>query len=237
MSFSIPIIPPSPGVPRERISDFPDVVYEELEKQVKPIDSELYSYMVNAPKDLYTLDLVVRSMISVGAYPYRKKIALMKKAFSESGQALSEISSFLYVDREYLPSSYGTSSLKMGDVVDPVDPDAPPVPPELMQEEIRRRIRWEKAWKEYIIEFRKRLPLDLGTRVDLTVFPCDLSSEVPIPRISPRLRLPTGDYLEPVVGTKRILPVSEDKKDEAMKFPWWIVAVVGAVALFFFVKD
>jgi hypothetical protein len=228
------LIPPPPGEWREKISDFPAAVYDELEKHVKPIDSKLYSYMIKASKDLYTLNFVGKSIISVGAYPYRRKIEEMKKAFSEGGQALSRLSPFFQVKVEYLPSSYRENVFIMGDLLDPVDPDAPLVPPELMRKEIERRTRWENAWRKYMSEFREKIPTGW---IDLNGFPCDLSPMAPIPKISPRLRLPSGEYLEPVISAAGTLPVSEEKKEEKEKFPWWAVALIGVVVVFFIMRD
>jgi hypothetical protein len=76
------------------LDDFPNVVYEELERQVKSIDPELYQYMVDVPKNSYTLDIVIKSMISVGSYPYARKIQEMKKAFLGGVDALSSLTPF-----------------------------------------------------------------------------------------------------------------------------------------------
>jgi hypothetical protein len=190
---------------RWKISDFPDVVYEELERQVKPIDSELYLYMTNAPKDLITLETIINSIISVGSYPHVRKVNAMKEAFSEGGKALSKLSPFFNVRYNRLPS-YGTRTLLLGDAVDPEDPAAPSVPLELAQAEIERRQRWKKAWLDYISNFRRRLLPEIEKKI-FVYFSCELPTEKVKPKISPRLRLPTGEYLEPVTVTGTILPV------------------------------
>lgn len=241
-----------------QLRDFPDVVYEALETQVKPIDPDLYLYMANAPRDLITLDTIVKSIISVGSYPHVRKVNAMKEAFYKGGQALSKLSPFFNVREEQI-SVPGTRMLWFGDSIDPEDPTAPSVPPELEQAEMERRKRWENAWLDYITKFKKRLPPELEKKI-FVYFSCELPTRKVKPKISPRLRLPSGEYLEPVTVTGTILPVGpvapqpeepgapiagvvpvseekkDEKKDEKKKFPWWIVVVIGAVAMLFFMK-
>jgi len=251
------------GLPKwVELGDFPNVVYEELERQVKPIDPELYQYMVNVPKNSYTLDIVIKSMISVGSYPYARKIQEMKKAFLGGVDALSSLTPFfdarykslpspgtrtLFFDARYksLPSP-GTRTLIL-EPIDPEEPDAPLVPPELEKDENERRYRWARAWLEYARRFERRLLTELGKDM-YVAFSCDLPYGEVKPKISPRLRLPTGEYLVPVVRTNTVspvgptpsvtgdttVPVSEDKKDEKKAFPWWIVIVVGVIAMLIF---
>ena len=203
------------------LGDFPNVVYEELERQVKPIDPELYQYMVNVPKNSYTLDIVIKSMISVGSYPYARKIQEMKKAFLGGVDALSSLTRFFYARYKSLPSSGAYTlffdaryeSLPSPDTrtlilepIDPEEPDAPLVPPELEKDENERRYRWARAWLEYARRFERRLFTELGKDM-YVVFSCDLPYGKVKPKISPRLRLPSGEYLEPVTVTATILPV------------------------------
>jgi len=105
------------GLPKwVELGDFPNVVYEELERQVKPIDPELYQYMVNVPKNSYTLDIVIKSMISVGSYPYARKIQEMKKAFLGGVDALSSLTRFFMQDiKAYLLLAH-THSFLMQDM-------------------------------------------------------------------------------------------------------------------------
>jgi len=233
------------------LGDFPNVVYEELERQVKPIDPELYQYMVNVPKNSYTLDIVIKSMISVGSYPYARKIQEMKKAFLGGVDALSSLTPFFDARYKSLPSS-GTRTLFFDaryeslpspdtrtlilEPIDPEEPDAPLVPPELEKDENERRYRWARAWLEYARRFERRLFTELGKDM-YVAFSCDLPYGKVKPKISPRLRLPSGEYLEPVISAAGTLPVSEEKKEEKEKFPWWAVALIGVVVVFFIMRD
>jgi hypothetical protein len=186
------------------LGDFPNVVYEELERQVKSIDPELYQYMVNVPKNSYTLDIVIKSMISVGSYPHARKIQEMKKAFLGGVDALSSLAPFFEPRYKRLPVS-GTRTLIL-EPTDPEEPDAPLVPPELEKVENERRYRWARAWLEYARSFERRLLTELGKGM-YVAFSCDLPHGKVKPKISPRLRLPSGEYLEPVTVTGTIFPV------------------------------
>jgi len=121
------------------------------------------------------------------------------------------------------------------------------IPPELEKDENERRYCWARAWLEYARRFERRLLTELGKDM-YVAFSCDLPYGEVKPKISPRLRLPTGEYLDPVVRTNTVspvgptpsvtddttVPVSEDKKDEKKAFPWRIVIVVGVIALLIF---
>jgi hypothetical protein len=251
---------PAANYAEQLIGDFPAVVYEELEKHVKPIDPELYMYMVNAAKTLSNLRVVLRAMISVGSYPYRKKIEEMKYAFASGGEVLSRISSFLDVKREFqgCPGSRCVREVSF----DPADPDASPLPPELVKKEEERRQYWAKEWLIYVNDLRKKLIANLGKDLNIN-FSCDLPfASTPLKviefKISPRLRLPSGEYLEPVTVSSTISPVApitpqpvqpssvapvtsqpqllQPVAEEKKSFPWWFVAVIGVVGLFFIMK-
>jgi len=131
---------------------------------------------------------------------------------------------------------------------DPDDPDAEGVTRKGIEFEKGRRQYWRNEWEKYLADLKRRT--GLSGRFE---FLCDLPSRnYGLITISPYLRLPSGDYLapngevvkSPASSSGDVKPIAEDKKDgraeektEEKKFPWWIVAVIGAVAALLLMKD
>jgi hypothetical protein len=223
---------------------------EFFEKQVGAIDSELLSLFKRWRPEFSAYSAIA---ISVGSYPRREKIEGLKNALREAlaSSYPYTLDTFRKITRLLWGRIPKTSEIPPlveeyeGPLDDPYDPDAPILPSILVQAERERRLRWRDAWREYTMRL-----LGSPEKAMFIMFELPTSPRARY-KISPRLRLPTGEYLEPVVRTNTVspvgptpsvtddatVPVSEDKKDEKKAFPWWVVIVIGIVALFFFMKD
>jgi hypothetical protein len=226
---------------------------QELEKHIGSIDSELLRLI----KEWYpTTPSVLKFLTSVGAYPSKTKIKALKEALTapdrHSDQGFMRITKILLgkVRRrprgEYELAVY--PPIVRWDKDDPLDPDAEGVTRQEIEFEKGRRQRWRKEWEDYLADLKRRSGLSF--RFD---FLCDLpSGDYGLITISPYLRLPSGDYLapngeivkSPASSSGEVNPIAgdetEDKKDgkkEEKKFPWWIVAVIGAVAALLLMKN
>jgi hypothetical protein len=248
----------------------------EFKRQIDSIDPELSLLVLNwCPT---TISLIM-FLTSIAAYPSRKKIeqlkAVLKTPDNHSDDACRAITKILLgripyvVTRMYVryvrrddpsdiarmivgmpaPQILGKWEYDQEATNDPDDPDAPLLPPSLVSAELERRQQWKSKWEVYLESLKRRYS---------NLFSDDLKFDSDLPtvsygsiRISPRLRLPSGEYLEPVVRANTVspvgptpsvandttVPVSEEKKDEKKAFPWWIVIVIGVVVLFFIMKD
>jgi hypothetical protein len=248
----------------------------EFKRQIDSIDPELSLLVLNWCPTALSL---ITFLTSIAAYPSRKKIeqlkAVLKAPDNHSDDACRAITKILLgripyvITRMYVryvrhddpsdialmiagmpaPQILGKWEYDQEATNDPDDPDAPLLPPSLVSAELERRQQWKSKWEVYLAFLKRRYS---------NLFEGNLKFDSDLPtvsygsiRISPRLRLPTGEYLEPVVRTNTVspvgptpsvtddatVPVSEDKKDEKKAFPWWIMIVIGIVALFFFMKD
>jgi len=248
----------------------------EFKRQIDSIDPELSLLVLNwCPT---TISLIM-FLTSIAAYPSRKKIeqlkAILKTPDNHSDDACRAITKILLgripyvITRMYVrylhrddpsdikhmiagmpePEILGKWEYDQEATNDPDDPDAPLLPPSLVSDELERRQQWKSKWEVYLASLKRRYSNLFKNNIK---FYSDLPTvSYGYIRISPRLRLPTGEYLDPVVRTNTVspvgptpsvtddttVPVSEDKKDEKKAFPWWLVIVIGVVALFFFMKD
>jgi hypothetical protein len=243
----------------------------DLKRQIDSIDPELSKLILDwRPSP----DSLLKFLTSVGGYPSRKKIeqlkAVLKSPDKYSDDARRRITEILLGRVPYVitrtrwfrrndppdiahlfagvpaPEILGRWEYNQEATNDPDDPDAPPLPSSLVSAEIERRQLWKRKWEEYLALLKRRYS---------NLFSEDLKFDSDLPtisygtiRISPRLRLPSGEYLEPVVRGGTTVPsqpatpgttvlVSEDKKDEKKAFPWWVIAVIVVAVLFFFMKD
>jgi hypothetical protein len=209
-------------------------------------------------------------LTSVGAYPRKEKIRALKEALTapdrHSDQNFMRITKILLGKVHRRPHRYegpqlftrcgsGTRCLVIDDwpltspsedwmYEDPIDSDAEGVSRKGVAFEKGRRQYWRNEWERYLADLKRRSGVTGSFE-----FLCDLhSGENVLITISPYLRLPSGEYLDPegriieppAISGGDVKPIAEDKKDgktEEKKFPWWIVVVIGAVAMLLLMKD
>jgi hypothetical protein len=227
---------------------------QELERHIGSIDAELLRLILDWEP---TARSMLTFLTSVGSYPSRTKIRALKEALTapdryseENFMRITKI--LLGSERGWVRSEYGPNDAyltvvdyeKWVNMRDPIDPDAKGVTRKGIGIEKERRQRWKKAWKEYLLDLKRRSGLLFNF-----VFLCDLpSGDYGLITISPYLRLPSGEYLapngeivkSPASSGSDVKPIAEDNKDEKgekKKFPWWVVIVVAIVALFFMTKN
>jgi hypothetical protein len=233
----------------------------EIKQQLDRIDPELSRLIFDWKPRFVSL---LKFYMSVASYPYRKKIeqlkAILKSPDSYSVDSLRAVTKILlgripysiiraYVSSSPFPFAGGMSAPEITlyeteASEDPNDPDAPILPPSLLIAEMERRQRWRAAWERELSYLKQKYSYVLDSDFKFwTDLPTSSSALI---RTSPRLRLPSGEYLEPVTGTissvapvtpQPLQPVAEEKKEEKKSFPWWIVVVIGVMALFFIMKD
>jgi hypothetical protein len=227
---------------------------QEFERHIGSIDAELLRLILDWNP---TSNSMLTFLTSVGSYPSREKIRALKEALTApdrySKENFMRITKILLGNvrgwrrREYGPDEAFLTVVDYRDWVsmtDPVDFDAPMVSRRELSFELERRQRWKKAWEEYLADLKakSRLPFPFVFLCDL---PTDSSAHI---NISPYLRLPSGEYIAPngnvvkppASGGSDVKPIAEDNKDgktEEKKFPWWIVAVIGAVVALLLMKD
>jgi len=179
---------------------------EFFEKQVGAIDSELLSLFRRWGPEFPAYSAVA---ISVGSYPRREKIEGLKNALREAlaSSYPYTLDTFRKITRLLwgrIPKTSEIPSLVEeyeGPLEDPYYPDAPILPSNLVRAEGERRLRWRDAWREYTMKL-----LGSPEKAMFIMFELPTSPRARY-KISPRLRLPTGEYLEPVVMGGTISPV------------------------------
>jgi hypothetical protein len=237
----------------------------EFKRQIDSIDPELSQLIFDWGPSVSSL---LTFLTSIGAYPSRKKIEQLKSVLrspdKHSNDACRTITRILLGRVPYtivrfrhvrsdgpifvagMPAPEKLGEYEQEATNDPDDPDAPMLSPSLVSAELERRELWKRKWEEYLVFLK-------GRYSNLFTYELKFDSDLPTNRygnirISPRLRLPSGEYLEPVVRANTVSPVgptpsvanettvsvSEEKKDEKKAFPWWLVIVIVVITLFFF---
>lgn len=188
------------------------LLWRELEKHIGSIDSELLRLI----KEWYpTTRSVLTFLTSVGSYPNKVKIKALKEALTSPNRYSEE--NFMRITKILLGNARRKNRYEdvgpMRPLVkefdtgiyfeDPIDPDAPEVDYTQVGAERKRRERWQYAWEDYLVDLEKRSGNPFRFE-----FLCDISvRRATNIMISPRLRLPSGEYLGPVTVTGTLLPV------------------------------
>jgi len=190
---------------------------QEFRRQIDEIDPTLSELILNWQPDLQSLFVF---FTSIAAYPHRKKIRELKVAFSAldstSVEPRRNITRILlgrvpYTVTRYSldytffnkPSAHEVIEYEQEASKDPDDSDAPLLlPSSLVSAELKRREQWKKKWEEYLVYLKRKYNLSFEPK-----FYTDLpTSSSAVLKISPRLRLPSGEYLEPVTGSIPLVP-------------------------------
>ena len=188
------------------------LIWLELEKHIGSIDYELLQLIKEWRP---TTRSALTFLTSVGSYPNKVKIKALKEALTSPNRYSEE--NFMRITKILLGNARRKNRYEdvgpMRPLVkefdtgiyfeDPIDPGAPEVDYTQVGAERKRRERWQYAWEDYLVDLEKRSGNPFRFE-----FLCDISvRRATNIMISPRLRLPSGEYLGPVTVTGTLLPV------------------------------